>query len=195
MAAPSRLAYTQAVRAPRPNSATPAATAAPRSPRRARVGFGIRSRWKAAFVVWHTACMLSMSSACLYLEPAWRDVNLRPEILNPADFVPGRTIERKLRSPVDNFLVRAFDEDDDELLFLWEDPSSTYEVLDLPDQPGTPRIQASQLRLAWDASLDGEVVSCQVFDGEDTVTVRWRIVLDGVDADFDSGADAREVEP
>ncbi len=129
--------------------------------------------------VWHVACNLVWATGCPYLEPVWQDVNHRPEILNPADFVPSRTIERKLRSPVDNFLVRAWDEDDDQLLFLWEDPSGANDVLDLPDQAGPPRIQASQLRLAWDASLDGRTVNCQVFDGENAITVRWRIVLDG----------------
>ena len=129
-----------------------------------------------------TGCWLAICSwvdnGCIYVEPVEIPMNRAPEILVPADSSSLQAFE--LSADQQPLVVSAFDEDNDDLVFLWD-----WSPRDVPNQQ-QPTFQdenggviwTSVLLVARDARLDGRQINCSVTDFDSTTTVEWTVELE-----------------
>jgi hypothetical protein len=129
---------------------------------------------------WHAGC-ISLGTGCLYLAPIERPgENHVPKIVQP--FPPeGNTLE--MLADVEVVTVIATDQDDDDLLFIWQvTPSDVQYSVSPPTpqtQPNGQEVWVSVLTIDRDSRMDGRTLECDVTDlFDDPVRVSWNVKVE-----------------
>jgi hypothetical protein len=105
-------------------------------------------------------------------------MNHAPEILIPDD--AEGPLNLTLSADVQPLVVTAFDEDDDDLVFLWD-----WSPRDIPNQQ-QPTFRDSSDGSLWtsvllverDPRLNGQTIRCVATDLDLQVSVRWTVVVE-----------------
>lgn len=140
----------------------------------------VRSASYAGRLLWHAGC-ISLGTGCLYLAPIERPgENHVPKIVQPFD-LEGNTLE--MLADVEVVTVIATDQDDDDLLFLWQvTPSDVHYSVSPPTpqtQPDGEEVWVSVLTIDRDPRMDGRTLECGVTDlFDDPVRITWNVTVE-----------------
>ena len=121
---------------------------------------------------WHVACIPLLASGCLYLGPIpTLEDNVPPEVVR-AEPLPDDETAVLIGPAGQSVFVLAKDREGDELRFAWSLSQTGIVGSAHPVFDG----EGSQVDLAHDPELHGQILSCYIDDGEnELVTTKWKL--------------------